>query len=470
MDFKMIFRYQLSGTVFIIWLLMFNLSVTSASFQDMFTKISSFELSNIFTAVAVGIPIGTIIHQLSIFLKNCIFGRSFGLPYFIDSMSDDARLTDCIARKYKDLDASIVNDKITSTHKKMSDLNTFYYLRFDNGLIAPLLAYIIFTINQSLANDMLSQGLRFCVLLIILVFLLFLLLIKIRSKNESICSGIKSIWSGIKLIWSGIKLIWSKIWIVILLFIVAFVYLVCTANFGGSFFANQNKSYIHVENYTTINSTSESIIGSYVSSAPINSISSVFVGADCKQINYITYGFQCVNSYKTCINFCQNSIEELRLPTGTISKIITSNKSQKIVQTPIDNRLQLITEIAAVIYMIVMVIYIPVLYNQRKECWEYYFGVFNQYFVDEKLTIKTHMFNEYQRSGSVTYIDFSIQYAGSDPNIDDMIKKISQKYNIPGFNVDNIANELGKEFVTQKTIIKNILTIIKSQAEIFNRK
>ncbi len=444
MDFKMIFRYQLSGTVFIIWLLMFNLSVTSASFQDMFTKISSFELSNIFTAVAVGIPIGTIIHQISIFLKNCIFGKLFGLPYFVDSMKDDAKLTDCIARKYKDLDSSIVNDKITSTHKKMSDLNTFYYLRFDNGLIAPLFAYIIFTINQSLANGTLwCQGSLFCISLIVVVFLLLPILLKTKS------------------IYSIIKSNCPKKCIIILLFMMAGGDLICTAIFDGSFFTNQNKNYIHVENYTTINNTSESIISSYVSSDSMKSIG---------------YGFRGIHNYKTSINlndYCQSCTKNFSLPTGNISKIITSNKYQKIVQTPIDNRLQLITEITALIYMVLMAIYIHVLYNQRKECWEYYFGIFNKYFVCEDVSINTHLFNEYQNGSFKVYIDLSIHGHGLNKNINNK-EKASQKYSKDEFDLDKISQELVKQVTINQHVTKNkikdILKIIKNQLEIYHKK
>lgn len=423
MDFKTIFRYQLSGTVFIVWLLVFNLSIRSANFQDIFTKISSFELSNIFTAVAAGIPIGTIIHQVSIFIKNCIFGKLFGRPYFIDSMKEDARLTDCIARRYKDLDASIVNDKITSTHKKMSDLNTFYYLRFDNGLIAPLFAYIIFIMNESLKNNSLMYGGVFsaCLTTFSLLFVpLLMLLWQYIEERISIKSSYKILLSIIGMgLGLGLGL-----------------------GFNYNFFTNENKSYISTEYYTSMNNTNESIVSSYVTTNQISSISSK----------------------------SKNDIIESSILSGNISKITTTKTDKTtVIQTPVDNKLQVITEISALIYMLLMLMYIPVLYNQRKECWEYYFGVFNQYFVDKNLTIKAHMFNEHQRSSSVTYIDFSIQYAGSDQSVNDMIKKLSQKYNIPEFNVDNIAGELVEKFVTKKTIIKNILTIIKSQARIFNK-
>lgn len=425
MDFKTIFRYQLSGTVFIVWLLVFNLSITSANFQDIFTKISSFELSNLFTAVAAGIPIGTIIHQISIFIKNCIFGKLFGLPYFIDSMKDDARLTDCIARRYNDLDASIVNDKITSTHKKMSYLNTFYYLRFDNGLIAPLFAYIIFIMNESLKNNSLMYGGVFSACLITFSLLLVPLLMLLWQYIEE-CISIKK---------SSYKILSIIIGMVLGLGL--------GLGLNYNFFTNQNKSYISTEYYTTINNTTESIVSSYVTTNQIRSISS-------KSKNDI--------------------IDSLILPIN-ISKITTTKTDKTaVVQTPVDNRLQVIAEISALIYMLLMLMYIPVLYNQRKECWEYYFGIFNKYFVGEDVSINTHLFNEYQNGRSKSYITISIQKQDSNKKTNDP-EKVSQKYSIDEFDVDSISHELVKQvavnqYVTE-TKIKEILNVIQTQFKIF---
>lgn len=194
MDFKMVFRYQLSGGIFIIWFLAFYFSAHSESFSDIFSSAVSLETTQLITAFIAGIPIGAIIHQLSISIKNQILGRLFNLPYFIDSMVDDARLTDNIAAKYTNIyDSSIIDSKITSTHKKMSALNTFYYLRFDNGFLAPVLAYIAFYLVIAQENGVLPLALFQTFVVICGVFVLIFTLGKIKA---GIKAGIGA-WIGL---------------------------------------------------------------------------------------------------------------------------------------------------------------------------------------------------------------------------------------------------------------------------------
>lgn len=47
----------------------------------------------------------------------------------------------------------IINSKITATHEKLSALNTFYYMRMDNGFFAPVLAFISYLLVIASIND-----------------------------------------------------------------------------------------------------------------------------------------------------------------------------------------------------------------------------------------------------------------------------------------------------------------------------
>ncbi|RTL01635.1 MAG: hypothetical protein EKK57_04225 [Proteobacteria bacterium] len=143
MDLKMLLRYQISGSVFIAWFLLFHYSVHSADFADMATKIM--DISSL-AALVMAIPLGAIIHQFSVTIKNQIFGlceesylsdsplkkpTSAILNYYANNLiGDDSKEINLEYLKY-------IQDKITN-------LNSFYYMRFDNGFLAPLLASALF--------------------------------------------------------------------------------------------------------------------------------------------------------------------------------------------------------------------------------------------------------------------------------------------------------------------------------------
>ena len=174
MDLKIWLRYQLSGSVYIAWFLIFYYSSNSYDLADVASKIFALDVLKIFAA---GIPIGAIIHQFSVSLKNQVLGGWFGLRFFQDSMYDDSILTNAIInsmmsnsvmqrggeRPWKkrlkvfdlkcsqneanancngQINAEIIDSKITATHEKLSALNTFYYMRVDNGCLAPALAFM----------------------------------------------------------------------------------------------------------------------------------------------------------------------------------------------------------------------------------------------------------------------------------------------------------------------------------------
>jgi len=93
-------------------------------------KIESSFLGTILTfMVAFSMPIGVMIHQLSVMIKNilarCGLSELSDKPIRIDQTNEIL---------YK------VNEHVL---QKISDLNTYYYIRIDNAVLAPLLAYCL---------------------------------------------------------------------------------------------------------------------------------------------------------------------------------------------------------------------------------------------------------------------------------------------------------------------------------------
>lgn len=142
MDLKLLLRYQISGSVFIGWFLLFHYSVHSADWADMAKQIM--DVTTLLTFVA-SIPIGAIIHQFSVTIKNQVYGSSRGLLgegcYPLLSDSPMVNPTNTILKGYKNNDT---RDFTKYIDEKISKLNSFYYMRFDSGLLAPLLAFILF--------------------------------------------------------------------------------------------------------------------------------------------------------------------------------------------------------------------------------------------------------------------------------------------------------------------------------------
>lgn len=137
---KQFLRYQISGSVFILWVIIFyvtgdyNGSVLVSNFRPYIGTINIFTLG-----LAIALPIGVLIHQLSVLLKNYVFGKvnQFNLSELSDYPDK------IVINKFSDT-AGKNNDKVNYCLERISNLNTFYYVRFDNGVLAPFLS-IIFT-------------------------------------------------------------------------------------------------------------------------------------------------------------------------------------------------------------------------------------------------------------------------------------------------------------------------------------
>lgn len=129
---KQFLRYQISGTTFIIWIIIFYYGSISENTVTMLSNISDNSLTVPLSGVITALPIGVLIHQLSVFLKNIVFSTLLDMKY----LSDDPSTFD-----FSGL-ASSRRDYIKYILERISNLNSFYYVRVDNALLAPILALL----------------------------------------------------------------------------------------------------------------------------------------------------------------------------------------------------------------------------------------------------------------------------------------------------------------------------------------
>tara|TARA_Y100001001_G_scaffold143649_1_gene149145 strand:+ start:1363 stop:1857 length:495 start_codon:yes stop_codon:yes gene_type:complete len=110
------------------WLAIFGVGGPTEGFNEL-AKTLYREADNfkVLAGLVVALPIGVLIHQFSVLIKNWIVGQCFSsfsdYPEHIDFSENPE-----IKKYYLD---------------KISNLNSFYYVRFDNGFLAPLFAWIV---------------------------------------------------------------------------------------------------------------------------------------------------------------------------------------------------------------------------------------------------------------------------------------------------------------------------------------
>lgn len=127
---KQFLRYQISGMVFIGWVLILYIAThhdfSIEKLKSFFSQDYDFALGGLLTAL----PIGVLMHQISVLIKNWI------MTYISDVFSD-------FPKKYylDSLDGSN-SKKAEYILERISNLNSFYYVRFDNGFLAPLLSVL----------------------------------------------------------------------------------------------------------------------------------------------------------------------------------------------------------------------------------------------------------------------------------------------------------------------------------------
>jgi hypothetical protein len=140
---KQFLRYQISGMIFVLWLLIFYYSGDVNSFESF---LSNLEKSNFFKnetlyGFIVALPIGVIIHQISVNIKNHIFVK---LCEELNDMPNEEVIKQLDNEQTKFIEYIL---------EKISNLNSFYYVRFDNGFLAPFLAFILVVISGHSINS-----------------------------------------------------------------------------------------------------------------------------------------------------------------------------------------------------------------------------------------------------------------------------------------------------------------------------
>jgi len=123
--------------VFFIWIFIFYYSGQandSHEFLNFFIADTNFE--KIIGGIASALPLGVFIHQISVSIKNHIIGKlcteldDFPKSYLIEKL------------KSKDTVDTVNIEYVKYILERISNLNSFYYVRFDNGFLAPFLAFI----------------------------------------------------------------------------------------------------------------------------------------------------------------------------------------------------------------------------------------------------------------------------------------------------------------------------------------
>lgn len=124
-------RYQISGMIFIFWLVIFYFGKDISEPIKLLEQINTNYKEDIGINSIIGLlsalPIGVIIHQISVEIKNLIIGKIFSE---FDDFPNRERINSNSEMK-------------TYILERISNLNSYYYVRFDNGLLAPFLVWFV---------------------------------------------------------------------------------------------------------------------------------------------------------------------------------------------------------------------------------------------------------------------------------------------------------------------------------------
>lgn len=162
---KQFLRYQISGMVFIFWVIIFYFGTSASEPIKLIEVLKNNYSNNIGIKSIIGLlsalPIGVVIHQISVEIKNWLVGRC--ISEFNDFPNEN-RINS----------TSEMKDYIL---ERISNLNSFYYVRFDNGILAPLFAYltVVNIIDSSIHSIWIWSAL-------VIGFILALYFIRIRNE------------------------------------------------------------------------------------------------------------------------------------------------------------------------------------------------------------------------------------------------------------------------------------------------
>ena len=166
----------MSGSTFILWVIVFYFDPITNNFNDQHIYLTH-NLKVIAGLVVVALPVGVIIHQFSVLIKNQLIARIWN--EFNDFPNKEIILT---LKKETKLSEYCLD--------RISNLNSFYYVRFDNGFLSPLLAW--FTVSCLMGNTI-SFQLALSALIIGLITVAYLPRIYLEIKKyHNILKSIKT--------------------------------------------------------------------------------------------------------------------------------------------------------------------------------------------------------------------------------------------------------------------------------------
>ncbi len=128
---KQFLRYQVSGTVFLLWVIVFYYGSSTSDVKILISNIfKDMDTLKPLAGLISALPIGVIIHQISVLFKNYV-------TILIWKEFDDFpnRALSIYSKNPSEFDKYIAG--------KISNLNSFYYVRFDNGFLSPFIAWVL---------------------------------------------------------------------------------------------------------------------------------------------------------------------------------------------------------------------------------------------------------------------------------------------------------------------------------------
>jgi len=130
---KQFLRYQIYGTVLILWVVVFFYGKDTNNLSELFISLyADLKDLTVLAGLATAMPIGVILHQFSVLIKNCLIAKIW--VEFDDFPQKETILKLNVSTKEKATQYCL---------ERISNLNSFYYVRFDNGFLSPFLAWLV---------------------------------------------------------------------------------------------------------------------------------------------------------------------------------------------------------------------------------------------------------------------------------------------------------------------------------------
>lgn len=162
---KQFLRYQVSGITFILWCAFYYFSTNDCNILTTVRYIVKHESldKRVAFIIVAAIPIGVIIHQISVLIKNWCVAK------FFKEFDDFPKV--CQIQKNQ-----TIHENIKYCLEKISNLNSFYYVRFDNGVLAPLFAIVFMWFSTGLFKT------NVIILFLIIAILTSIYIIRIKKE------------------------------------------------------------------------------------------------------------------------------------------------------------------------------------------------------------------------------------------------------------------------------------------------